>query len=124
MEEEIDQWCARRKTPGVVEHKSAQWAAVREVWGVVEHKSEKRAAAREVLGVVEHKSAQQAAARDVPGVIESRNQGDIDAAAMSSKRFFVYHINLYSYIKFRIRILCVLLYWRPYMCMYQLLIYS
>ncbi len=40
---------------------------------------------------------------------------DIDAAATSSKQFF-YRINLYIYIKFRIRILCVLLYWRPYMC--------
>jgi hypothetical protein len=34
----------------------------------------------------------------------------IDAAATSSKRYFFYHINLYVYIKFRIRILCVLLY--------------
>jgi hypothetical protein len=34
----------------------------------------------------------------------------IDAAATSSKQFFFYHINLYIYIKFRIRILCVLLY--------------
>ncbi len=39
-----------------------------------------------------------------------RTVEEIDAAATSSKQIFFYHINLYIYIKFRIRILCVLLY--------------
>jgi hypothetical protein len=43
-------------------------------------------------------------------VLPGRKEEEIDAAATSSKRFFFYHINLYIYIKFRIRILCVLLY--------------